>query len=153
MASTLIVNGQSYTIPVLDNVTLQSALRDDVGLTGTKFGCGLGQCGVCTVLVDGQAVRSCQVPVSQAVGKQVTTIEGLATGDTLHPIQQAWIDMQVPQCGYCQSGQMMEAVALLQANPKPTLQQIQQAMDGHLCRCGTYNRIAQAIQRASAAMA
>lgn len=149
--ATLSVNGTDYTITVTDNVTLQSALRDDLGLTGTKFGCGVGQCGVCTVLLDGQAVRSCQVPVAQAVGKKVTTVEGLAQGDTLHPLQQAWIDLQVPQCGYCQSGQLMEAAGLLQAIPHPTLQQIRQAMDGHLCRCGTYNRIVQAVQRASTA--
>lgn len=145
----LTVNGKQVQIPIVENVTLQFALRDDLGLTGTKFGCGMAQCGACTVHLDGQPVRSCVTPVSAAIGKAVTTIEGLASNGVLHPVQQAWIDAQVPQCGYCQSGQIMEAVALLARTPKPTLQEIVDTMSGHLCRCGTYNRIVKAIQMAS----
>lgn len=143
---TLNVNGKDYTIPDGGNTTLLYVLRDDLGLTGTKFGCGMSQCGACTVHLDGEPVRSCVTPVTQAIGAKVTTIEGLAVGGKLHPLQQAWIDQQVPQCGYCQSGQLMEAVAFLAQNPKPSEPQIRQAMDGHLCRCGTYNRIVKAIQ-------
>jgi isoquinoline 1-oxidoreductase subunit alpha len=149
---TLHVNGQDMQLPENSNSTLQFALRDDLGLTGTKFGCGAGQCGCCTVLVDGQAARSCQIQVSSVVGKSITTIEGLGTPDNLHPLQQAWIDAQAPQCGYCQSGQIMEASALLQRNPAPSDADIRQALNGHLCRCGTYNRIVQAVQLASARM-
>ena len=143
---TLNVNGKDYTIPDGGNTTLLYVLRDDLGLTGTKFGCGMSQCGACTVHLDGEPVRSCVTPVTQAIGAKVTTIEGLVVGGKLHPLQQAWIDQQVPQCGYCQSGQLMEAVAFLAQNPKPSEPQIRQAMDGHLCRCGTYNRIVKAIQ-------
>jgi isoquinoline 1-oxidoreductase alpha subunit len=149
---TLHVNGQDMVLPDNSNATLQFALRDDLGLTGTKFGCGAGQCGCCTVLVDGQAVRSCQTQVSSVVGKNITTIEGLGTPDNLHPLQQAWIDAQAPQCGYCQSGQIMEASALLQRNPAPSDADIKQALNGHLCRCGTYNRIVQAVQLAAGRM-
>src|SRR5438067_11934836 len=116
---TLRVNGQDLTLPDDANSTLQFALRDDLGLTGTKFGCGVGQCGCCTVLIDGQAIRSCQVQVSSAVGKSISTIESLGSSGNLHPLQQAWIDAQAPQCGYCQSGQIMSATALLQSNPSP----------------------------------
>jgi isoquinoline 1-oxidoreductase alpha subunit len=149
---TLRVNGQDMVLPENSNSTLQFALRDDLGLTGTKFGCGAGQCGCCTVLVDGQAVRSCQTQVSSVVGKNITTIEGLGTLDNLHPLQQAWIDAQAPQCGYCQSGQIMEASALLQRNATPSDADIRQALNGHLCRCGTYNRIVQAVQLAAGRM-
>jgi aerobic-type carbon monoxide dehydrogenase small subunit (CoxS/CutS family) len=143
---TLNINGKDYTIPEGGNTLLLYVLRDDLGLTGTKFGCGMAQCGACTVQLDGKPVRSCVTPVTQAIGTKVTTIEGLSVGDKLHPLQQAWIDQQVPQCGYCQSGQLMEADAFLAANPHPSEQQIRQAMNGHLCRCGTYNRIVKAIQ-------
>jgi isoquinoline 1-oxidoreductase subunit alpha len=148
----LSVNGKEYTVPVVEGVMLQFALRDDLGLTGTKFGCGMAQCGCCTVLLDGAPVRSCITPVSAAVGKEVTTIEGLAKDGERHPLQQAWIDLAVPQCGYCQSGQLMGAAALLGRNAHPSDAEIREAMDGHLCRCGTYNRIVQAIQLAAARM-
>jgi isoquinoline 1-oxidoreductase alpha subunit len=155
-SGTLTINGQQYTVPVVEGVTLQFALRDDLGLTGTKFGCGQRQCGACTVLVDGAPVRSCVTNVGDVLGKSVTTIEGLASlapsGSSLHPLQQAWIDMQVPQCGYCQSGQLMEAAAFLQQNPNPTDADIRQAMQGHICRCGTYNDIVKAIQLAASRM-
>jgi isoquinoline 1-oxidoreductase alpha subunit len=146
------VNGQDLSLPADGNATLQFALRDDLGLTGTKFGCGVGQCGCCTVLVDGKPVRSCTTQVSSVVGKSITTIEGLGAPGNLHPLQQAWIDAQAPQCGYCQSGQIMEAAALLQANASPSEQDIRQALAGHLCRCGTYNRIVQAVQLAAGRM-
>jgi aerobic-type carbon monoxide dehydrogenase small subunit (CoxS/CutS family) len=149
MTVTLRVNGQDLTLPDDANATLQFALRDDLGLTGTKFGCGMGQCGCCTVLVDGAPTRSCITQVSEVVGKSITTIEGLAPPGGLHPLQQAWIDAQAPQCGYCQPGQIMEAAALLQSNPSPSEQDIRQALAGHLCRCGTYNRIVQAVQIAA----
>jgi isoquinoline 1-oxidoreductase subunit alpha len=150
---TLRVNGQDLSVPDDGNATLQFALRDDLGLTGTKFGCGVGQCGCCTVLVDGQPVRSCVTQVSAVQGKSITTIEGLAPApDQLHPLQQAWIEAQAPQCGYCQPGQIMEAAALLQKNASPSEQDIRQALNGHLCRCGTYNRILQAVQLAAGRM-
>jgi isoquinoline 1-oxidoreductase alpha subunit len=153
MASAMVsINGKDYTVPVVEGVTLQFALRDDLGLTGTKFGCGMAQCGCCTVLLDGAPVRSCITPLTTAIGKQITTIEGIAKNGVLHPLQQAWIDVQAPQCGYCQSGQIMEAVALLNSNPHPTEQEIRQAMEGHICRCGTYNRIVKAIQLAASRM-
>src|SRR3954470_25081868 len=124
----LTVNGQETTVPVLEGVTLQFALRDDLGLTGTKFGCGMSQCGACTVLLDGQPVRSCTTKASDAIGKSVTTIEGLAgiagKGRNQHPLQDAWVEMQVPQCGFCQSGQLMEAAALLQRNARPSEDEI-----------------------------
>jgi aerobic-type carbon monoxide dehydrogenase small subunit (CoxS/CutS family) len=151
-AFTLRVNGQDLSVATDGNATLQFALRDDLGLTGTKFGCGVGQCGCCTVLVDGRPMRSCVTPVSSVVGKEITTIEGLGTADSLHPLQQAWIDAQAPQCGYCQPGQIMEAAALLRSNPAPSEQDIRQALAGHLCRCGTYNRIVQAVQLAAGRM-
>jgi isoquinoline 1-oxidoreductase subunit alpha len=143
---TLNINGKEYTLPEGGNAILLYALRDDLGLTGTKFGCGMAQCGACTVHLDGAAVRACVTPVTQAIGAKITTIEGLAAGGKLHPLQQAWIDQQAPQCGYCQSGQLMEAAAFLAKNPKPNELEIRTAMDGHLCRCGTYNRIVKAIQ-------
>ncbi len=149
---TLRINGQDLSVPANSNATLQFALRDDLGLTGTKFGCGVGQCGCCTVLLDGQPTRSCMTQVASVVGKSITTIEGLGTPDNLHPLQQAWIDAQAPQCGYCQPGQIMEAAALLQQNTAPSEQDIRQALSGHLCRCGTYNRIVQAVQIAAGRM-
>ena len=148
---TMKVNGQERTFQS-SSATLQFALRDELGLTGTKFGCGAAQCGCCTVLLDGQAVRSCVTPASAAIGRNVQTIEGLGTPDAPHPLQQAWIDAQAPQCGYCQPGQLMEAAALLQRNPSPSEQEIKDALEGHLCRCGTYNRIVQAVQLAAERM-
>jgi isoquinoline 1-oxidoreductase alpha subunit len=151
---TLKVNGQERTVPADLAYPLQFALRDDLGLTGTKFGCGMAQCGCCTVLLDGQPVRSCVTPVTSAVGKEITTIEGLAPSpDTLHPLQQAWIDVQVPHCGYCQNGMMIQAADLLATTKNPSEDQIRTAMNGHLCRCGTYPRILTAIQQAAAVMA
>ena len=149
MATTLNINGTDQTIEVDENTPLLWALRNDLGMTGTKFGCGLSQCGACTVHIDGAAARSCVTPVSAAAGKQITTIEGLAQGGTLSALQQAWIEVQAPQCGYCQSGQLMAASALLAANPNPTDDEIVEAMKDNLCRCGTYNRIFQAVKLAA----
>ncbi len=144
----LVVNGTSRSIDVEADMPLLWALRDTLALTGTKYGCGIAQCGSCTVHVDGQPVRACVTPVSAAVGKRVTTIEGLsATGD--HPVQKAWIDVDVPQCGFCQPGQIMSAAALLAAKPSPTDADIDTAMAGNICRCGTYQRIRAAIHRAA----
>jgi aerobic-type carbon monoxide dehydrogenase small subunit (CoxS/CutS family) len=123
-------------------------LRDSIGLTGTKFGCGIAQCGACTVHLDGQPVRACSTPAASAVGRQITTIEGLSS-DASHVLQRAWIEHTVPQCGYCQSGQIMSAAALLARNPNPSDNEIDAAMAGNLCRCGTYSRIRQAIHRAA----
>ena len=140
---TLKINGQSHDVDVPGDMPLLWVIRDVVGLTGTKFGCGVGLCGACTVHVDGVAARSCQVHVSTAVGKTITTIEALGNGG-MHPLQQAWIDHQVPQCGYCQSGQLMAAASLLEKTPHPTHAQITQHMT-NICRCCTYNRIKIAI--------
>ena len=135
------------------NETLLTVLRERLGLTGTRFSCGIGQCGACVVHIDGRPVSSCLVPVSAAAGEDILTIEGLASEDgTLHPIQQAWIDESVPQCGYCQSGQIMQALALLKETPNPDDAQIDRAMNGNLCRCGTYDRIRKSIKRAAAIM-
>lgn len=142
----LTVNGKVERLDADPDMPLLWALRDILGLTGTKYGCGMAQCGACTVHLDGQAIRSCSTPLSAAVGAKVTTIEGLG-GD--HPVQKAWIEAQVPQCGYCQSGQIMSAAALLAETPKPTDADIDAAMDGNLCRCGTYVRIRAAIKRAA----
>ncbi|HCT22249.1 MAG: (2Fe-2S)-binding protein [Chitinophagaceae bacterium] len=142
------VNGQPQTVDVPADMPLLWALRDVLDLTGTKYGCGVGSCGSCTVLIDGKAVKSCQYPASACVGKQVTTIEGLSA-DATHPVQQAWIDMNVPQCGYCQSGQIMSTVALLKQYPKPTDAQINEVMSQVVCRCGTYERIRKAIHKAA----
>jgi len=142
------VNGTPRQVDAPADMPLLWVLRDLLGLTGTKFGCGIGACWACTVHLDGAAMFSCQVPISTAAGHEVTTIEGLASGDTLHPVQQAWIAEDVPQCGYCQSGQIMSAAALLQEHPQPTDAEIDAAMAGNLCRCGTYNRIRRAIHRA-----
>ena len=148
MATTLKINGKQYQVDLPDDVPLLWALRDEVGLTGTKFGCGVAACGACTVHIDGEAVRSCQVTLSDVWG-DVTTIEGLGSPDALATIQQAWIEHQVAQCGYCQSGQIMQAAALLAENPDPTDADIDEAMQGNLCRCGTYPRIRAAIQTAA----
>jgi aerobic-type carbon monoxide dehydrogenase small subunit (CoxS/CutS family) len=145
---TLAVNGKSHTVEVAPETPLLWVLRDTLGLTGTKFGCGIAECGACTVLLDGDAVRSCQTTAAAAVGRRITTIEGLAK-DGDHPLQKAWAAGEVPQCGYCQSGQLMAAAALLGQKPHPTDADIDEAMHGMLCRCGTYNRIKRAIKAAS----
>jgi isoquinoline 1-oxidoreductase subunit alpha len=142
------VNAKRYQVDVAADTPLLWVLRDTLGLTGTKYGCGIGLCGACTVHLDGEARRSCQTPVSSVGAKTVTTIEGLSA-DRSHPVQRAWIAEQVPQCGYCQSGQIMQAAALLAKTPHPTPQQIDEAMNGNICRCGTYQRIRRAIQHAA----
>jgi len=142
------VNGMRHEVDVSPEMPLLWVLRETLGLTGTKFGCGLGQCGACTVHIDGAPTRACLTAASAAVGKKVTTIEGLSATST-HPLQVAWVAEQVPQCGYCQSGQIMSAAALLAKTPKPTDAQIDTAMTGNICRCGTYQRIRRAIHRAS----
>lgn len=147
-AITLKINGKEHQIDVDPQMPLLWAIRDFVGLTGTKFGCGMAQCGACTIHMDGVAMRSCVTPVTAAQGREITTIEGLANGQ-LHPLQQAWIDEQVPQCGYCQSGQIMSAAALLKRNPTPSDNEIDAAMQGNICRCGTYDRVRNAIKKAS----
>ena len=145
---TLNINKKSYTVDVDPDMPLLWVLRDKLGLVGTKYGCGMAQCGACTVHIDGNPVRSCTLPVSAIRSAKVTTIEGLSkNGD--HPVQLAWDEVDVPQCGYCQAGQIMTAAALLKRNPKPTQQQIDDAMHGNLCRCGAYHRIREAIQSAS----
>lgn len=142
------VNGRSVSVDVLPDTPLLWVLRDSIGLTGTKFGCGIAQCGACTVHVNGTAVRSCTLPVSAVGTKDVVTIEGLSeNGD--HPVQQAWVEEDVAQCGYCQAGQIMTAAALLKKNPTPSDEQIDAAMSGHICRCGTYKRIRQAVYLAA----
>jgi len=144
----LTVNGKRYDVDVPPDMPLLRVIRDTIGLTGTKFGCGLAQCGACTVHLDGEAVRSCMTAVSNAAGKKVTTIEGLSPTSS-HALQTAWIAEQVPQCGYCQSGQLMSAAALLAKKPKPSDADIDAAMSGNICRCGTYQRIRRAIHRAA----
>ncbi len=140
------INGRVKEFNLDPEMPLLWAIRDFAGLTGTKFSCGIGQCGACTVHLDGEPVRSCMIPVSSVTGKSITTIEGIAEDDE-HPVQQAWIQEQVPQCGYCQTGQVMNAVALLKKHPSPTDEQIENYMLGALCRCGTYPRIYKAIKR------
>ena len=142
------VNGKKYEVDAAPDMPLLWVIRENLGLTGTKFGCGLGQCGACTVHLDGVAVRSCLTALSTVGSKKVTTIEGLSPNST-HPLQTAWIAEQVPQCGYCQSGQIMNAAALLAKNPKPSDAEIDTAMTGNICRCGTYQRIHRAIKRAA----
>jgi isoquinoline 1-oxidoreductase alpha subunit len=144
----LIVNGKPTTVDVPAEMPLLWVVRNVLDLRGTKFGCGIGQCGACTVHLGGQAVRSCQTPVSAAANQEITTLEGLSP-DGSHPVQRAWQEVDVPQCGYCQAGQMMSAAALLARNPDPTDQDIDAAMDGNLCRCGTYLRIRRAIHVAA----
>jgi aerobic-type carbon monoxide dehydrogenase small subunit (CoxS/CutS family) len=146
---TLVVNGKSHNLDVEPEMPLLWALRNEIGLTGTKYGCGIAQCGACTVMMDGKAVRSCSVAVSDAAGKQITTIEGIGTAEKPHPVQAAWIAEDVPQCGYCQSGQIMSAAALLNRTPNPDDADINAAMAGNICRCGTYVRIRRAIHRAA----
>ncbi|MEN9299315.1 MAG: hypothetical protein RLZZ429_1628 [Bacteroidota bacterium] len=146
------VNKKEYTIDADPQMPLLWAIRDIVGLKGTKYGCGVAQCGACTVHMDGQPIRSCSIPVMGVANKSITTIEGLSE-DNSHPVQAAWIEEQVPQCGYCQSGQIMAAVALLQKKASPTDADIDAAMQGHICRCGTYPRIREAIKKASKKMA
>jgi aerobic-type carbon monoxide dehydrogenase small subunit (CoxS/CutS family) len=152
MKTTLNVNGREHTLDVDPSVPLLYILRNDLGLQGPHFGCGLGQCGLCTVIINGVATRSCITPLSSVKG-EITTLEGLATNGKLHPVQQAWIDEQVPQCGFCQNGQIMTAKALLDKNPNPTDEQIRAGMNGTLCRCMTYYRVQAAIKRASKLLA
>ena len=146
---TLKVNGKTHTVDVEPSTPLLYVLRNDLDLHGPHFGCGLGQCGACTVIIKGEAVASCTRPVSSVQGAEVTTLEGLATNGTLHPVQQAWIDEQVPQCGYCQNGQIMTAKALFDKNPNPTDAEIRQGMARALCRCMTYYRVQAAVKRAA----
>ncbi|HEV3024692.1 MAG TPA: (2Fe-2S)-binding protein [Pirellulales bacterium] len=148
----LTVNGKRHDVDVPSDMPLLWVIRDTIGLTGTKFGCGLSQCGACTVHLEGNAIRSCTTPVSLAAGKRVTTIEGLSPNSS-HALQVAWVAEQVPQCGYCQSGQLMSAAALLAKTAKPTDADIDAAMAGNICRCGTYQRIRRAIHRAAEARA
>ena len=149
MPVTLTVNGTSQTLDLPPEMPLLWALREGLNLTGTKFGCGIASCGACTVHIDGQAVRSCQVPLSDAAGTSVTTIEGLGSPAALHAVQAAWAEAQVAQCGYCQSGQIMQAASLLSVTPNPTDAEIDAAMEDNLCRCGTYPRIRAAIHDAA----
>ncbi len=147
---TLEINGNKYQIDVETEMPLLWVLRDDLGLTGTKFGCGIGECGACTVHINGQAVRSCSFPVAAAVDTKITTIEGLSHHNN-HPVQQAWLEVQVPQCGYCQSGQIMATAALLAKNPKPTAEEVEDNIT-NLCRCGTYVRVRRGISRSAELM-
>jgi isoquinoline 1-oxidoreductase alpha subunit len=148
MMTAFTINGRPVDVAAEPDTPLLWVIREHLKLTGTKFGCGIAQCGACTVHLDGEPTRSCQIQLQDAAGKEVTTIEGLSP-DSSHPLQKAWIAEQVPQCGYCQSGQIMQAAALLRANPTPTRAQIIEHMDGNLCRCGTYVRIIRAIERAA----
>jgi len=151
--TTLDINGKQLTTDAPDDTPLLWVLRDNLNLTGTKFGCGMALCGACTVHLDGQPVRSCQLPVASAVGKKITTIENVAAEPVGKAVQEAWVAESVAQCGYCQSGQIMSATALLQQNRKPTDEDIDAAMTGNICRCGTYLRIRAAIHRAAASLA
>ncbi|MBO6902996.1 MAG: (2Fe-2S)-binding protein [Rhizobiaceae bacterium] len=146
----LTVNRVQYDIDVEPDMPLLWVLRDELGITGTKYGCGIAQCGACTVHLDGLAVRSCQIPAQAAEGSKIVTIEGLGTPEALHAVQQAWVEHQVAQCGYCQSGQIMQAASLLDTNPDPTDEEIDRVMSGNLCRCGTYPRIRAAVKTAGA---
>jgi isoquinoline 1-oxidoreductase alpha subunit len=151
--TSLTINGKEYKVDAPEGIPLLWVIREQCGLTGTKFGCGIAQCGACTVHLDGQPVRSCITPAISAEGKNITTIEGIAPDkNTLHIVQEAWIEEQTPQCGYCQSGQIMSAVALLDENPSPSDEEIDAAMSGNICRCGMYGRIKSAIKRASATL-
>ncbi|MBX2873314.1 MAG: (2Fe-2S)-binding protein [Saprospiraceae bacterium] len=143
------INGQSYQVDVSDQMPVLWVLRDLLEMNGTKYGCGIGQCGACTIHVDGQPSRACLLPVGDLAGKEITTIEGLSKAASLHPLQKAWIQIDVPQCGYCQSGQIMQAAALLAENAQPSPAEIDKHMNGNLCRCGTYLRIRKAIQAAA----
>ena len=146
----LLINGKTYEVDAEPDTPLLWAIRENVGLTGTKYGCGIAQCGACTVHVDGQQVRSCSLPLSEAVGKKITTIEGLATNGVMHKVQQAWIDHDVPQCGYCQSGMIMAVAALLETIPQPTDADIDLAVT-NICRCGTFQQVREAIHSAAGA--
>jgi len=148
-AFTFTLNGAETSVDVPADMPLLWVLRETIGLTGTKYGCGIAQCGACMVHLDGKKAFSCITPIASVAGRHVTTIEGIARGDQLHPVQQAWLEIDVPQCGYCQSGQIMAAVALLAEKPNPTDADIDDAMSGNLCRCGTYNRIRKAIHEAA----
>lgn len=145
----LIVNGQVHDVEVDSSTPLLDVLRNDLNLSGPRFGCGLGQCGACTVLLNGTPIRSCVIPVSATQGNDITTIEGLGTLEALHKVQQAFIEEQAAQCGYCANGMVMSAAALLERNPAPSDQEIRQALDSYLCRCGTHTRIIKAVKRAS----
>jgi isoquinoline 1-oxidoreductase subunit alpha len=147
------INGKTHDVDAAEDMPLLWALRDILGMTGTKFGCGMALCGACTVHLDGVATRSCTLPLSAASGKKITTIEGIAEGETLHAVQQAWLDLDVVQCGYCQSGQIMSATALLATNKTPSDADIDTAMGGNICRCATYPRIRAAIHAAAAKLA
>ena len=149
---TLSINGQKFSVDVAPNENLLSVLRDELDLTGTKYGCGEGQCGACTVLIDGRAQRSCITPISSASGRSITTVEGLAKENRLHPVQQAFLDEAAMQCAYCTSGMIMSAVSLLNHKQDPSNDEIVQFMQGNICRCGTYPRIVAAIRRASGVM-
>jgi isoquinoline 1-oxidoreductase subunit alpha len=151
MSNSMMINGKAVTVDADEKMPLLWFLRDELELTGTKYGCGIGSCGACTVHLNGQAVRSCQTPISSAIGKQITTIEGLSK-DGDHPLQKAWLANNVPQCGYCQAGQIMGAADFLAKNPSPGIDDIDYAMAAHICRCGTYNRIKKAILAAAAEM-
>jgi isoquinoline 1-oxidoreductase alpha subunit len=153
MGLELSVNDKAVELDIDSNTPLLWALRENLALTGTKYGCGIAQCGACTVHLDGKPVRACVTPASAAIGKKITTIEGLGTPDKPHPVQLAWMEIGVPQCGYCQSGQIMSAAALLAEKPNPTDADIDTAMAGNLCRCGTYLRIRKAIHRAAELLA
>lgn len=142
------VNGVRHQVDVVPEMPLLWVLRDELGITSAKYGCGIAQCGVCTVQVDGQAVRSCQARIADVADKEITTIEGVGKG-RLHPVQEAWIEHQVPQCGYCQAGQIIQAISLLELKPEPTDEDIDEVMSGNLCRCGTYERIRTAIHAAA----
>ena len=146
----LIINGKTYKVDVDPSTPLLWAIREQVGLTGTKYGCGVAQCGACTVHIDGTPIRSCSIPAGAVAGRKITTIEGLASGSTLHKVQKAWIDHEVPQCGYCQSGMIMAAAALLMTKPKPTDADIDAAMT-NICRCGTFQEVRKAIHAAAKA--
>jgi isoquinoline 1-oxidoreductase alpha subunit len=148
----LVVNGATVDVNADDDTPLLWVLRDKLRLTGTKFGCGIAQCGACTVHIDGNARRSCVMPVGELAGKTITTIEGIANPDEWHPVQAAWLAENVPQCGYCQAGQIMSTLALLAANPAPTDDDIDSALSANLCRCGTYPRIRRAVHRAAASL-
>jgi isoquinoline 1-oxidoreductase subunit alpha len=152
MPTTFTLNGRTETVDLPVDMPLLWALRDGLNLTGTKYGCGVAACGACTVHLNGEAVRSCQTPLGDVEGAEVVTVEGLGTPQALHAVQSAWIELQVAQCGYCQSGQIMQAAALLAANPSPTGTEIDEAMDGNLCRCGTYPRIRAAVALAAQKM-
>ena len=145
----LSINGKAFNLDVEPDTPLLWAIRENAGLTGTKYGCGIAQCGACTVDLDGTAVRSCSLPASEAAGKKITTIEGLAQNGKLHPVQQAWLDLDIPQCGYCQSGMIMAVAGLLKDNPKPTDADIDTALT-NICRCGTYQRVRAGIHAAAA---